>query len=176
MVWLAAALTVAGTVPLAAVVLWRPAAPYWFVACGLSVSWIGDLLMRAGGWTWEYSYLWLPVQIGLVLWGLARTMTERTVIAFGVPGLAIMGATMTSPQPDVAVTLVGSVAILHLADGRLALPLYIYFGAGTVFYFLMAARAGTVDILPAWIGYQACRVACYSTFARSVYVARQNAA
>lgn len=174
MLWLRIALTVAGAAPLACVLWYRPPLPYWLIGAGLSMSWLGDLAMYMSGGAWDVTYLWLPVQFGLVLMGLARTMRDRAIILFCVPALGIFSAYLSGPRPDMALTLIGSLAVLYLAEGRATLALYVYFGLGTVLYFLMAARAGTPEILLPWAAYQACRVIAYAAFGRAVYQAARS--
>jgi hypothetical protein len=174
MTWIAVALTVAGAIPLAFVLWVRPPVPYWLLGAGLSASWVGDLMMYRSGGAWDVAYLWLPLQFGLVLMGLARTMRDRAIILFCVPALGIFSAYLSGPRPDMALTLIGSLAVLYLAEGRATLALYVYFGLGTVLYFLMAARAGTPEILLPWAAYQACRVIAYAAFGRAVYQAARS--
>jgi hypothetical protein len=150
--------------------------PYWLIGAGLSVSWIGDLLGYWSRGAWDLAYLWLPLQFGLVLMGLARSANDRVAVAFGVPALAVLSYGLSSPRPDVALTLIGSLAVLYLADGRAALPLYLYFGLGTVLYFLMASRAGTPEILGPWAAYHTCRVIAYAAFAHATYRAARSVA
>ena len=127
---------------------------YWLVACGLGVSWFADSVMHFTGGGWGAWYLFLPMQIWLVL--AAFNPGRLTLWALALLVLASVSWALRGPGPDQIVTAVGSVAILYVARGRMVWPLYIYFGAGTVAYLFMTTQVAG-NILPAWCAYQACR-------------------
>lgn len=153
-----------GLLPLLAALIYRPPKPYWILSAAFGVSWLGDWMSGIMGVELAV-YLWLPIQIGMVLWALVATTTGRRLILVGVPLLTLASAMYTAPSPELVLTVIGSVAILHLADGPVAIPLYLYFGLGTVAYLLMIRQARDGDPTEAWYLYQACRLAAYVAFA-----------
>jgi hypothetical protein len=133
----------------------------WLLACAWLVSWFGSSLQHFAGGLWWPSYVWLPVQLGLVL---AAFKPERLpLIAGALAALAVVSALLTAPGPDVLLTLVGSVGVLVLARGRYVLPVFLYFGVGSVFYLLMIQRVGD-GFTPMWLAYQGSRAAAYVAF------------
>lgn len=152
-----------GLIPLGAVMLWRPPVPYWLIACGFGMSWVGDTIMLETGGSWAYGYVWLPIQIGLILLALAATWAMRAAVTVGVALLTVLS--VAHARPDIVLTVVGSVWILWQAHGRVTPSLYVYFGLGTVLYLLML---GADNILPAWYGYQASRLVAYGAFCWAV--------
>jgi hypothetical protein len=153
-----------GLVPLIAMLLIGRGLPraYWLVALAFAVSWVADSIAAMTGGRWDAMYFWLPAQFALVfaavaptgwlllwLWALALVMSASLF--------------MSAPDPDWFVTLAGSMAVLMLARGPLALPLAAYFGAGTLGYFWMLATLES-GVMPAWYAYQACRLIACSVF------------
>lgn len=158
----------AALVPLLAVLLLRPPGPeYLLVGAGLAVSWVGDSLAHFAGGSFVPSYFWLPVQIALVLAAFPPEGGDRTtwgvVVGIAAVVLALASARLTAPGPDLLVTIGGSLAILVLAKGGLRVPLYLYFGLGTVCYVLMVERVRG-DAIPAWALYQVARVLAFVAF------------
>lgn len=158
----------AALVPLLAVLLLRPPEPeYLLIGAGLGVSWVGDSLAHYAGGSFVPSYFWLPVQIALVLAAFPPGGTSRLASGLwtgvGCSVLAVASASLTAPGPDRLVTIAGSVAILAVARDELRLPLYLYFGFGTVCYLLMVERIRG-DVIPAWSLYQTARVLAFVAF------------
>lgn len=107
--------------------------------------------------------MWLPVQFALVLWA----MRPGEAWPAALPLVASVSWVVSGPGPEWIITAAGSVAVLVLAHGRLAVPLVIYFGPGTLCYFWMTE---TLDhIMPAWYAYQACRLAAIAAFGFAAY-------
>ena len=171
MTWLASLLTVAPLVPMAACYLRPTPTRYRIVACGFAWSWVGDVLMMESGGLWTMGHLWVPLQIGTVLLGLSVTRRQRWAILLGIPALAVVSA-VTGPPQEAMVTLAGSALVLYAARGRMAVSLYLYFGAGSVAYFVMASRAGSPEILIPWLVYQSLRLVAYGAFVFAVWRVR----
>lgn len=165
--WLLEVLHQMALVPLVAVLLLRREGDLLFVAAGFAMSWVGDSLAGAAGGSFVPSYLWLPLQIGLVLAAFPPGEGFRgawaVIVIWGAAVLAGVSYWLSAPGPDLLVTVVGSVTILAIATGDLRLPLYLYFGLGTVCYVLMAERVGD-GWLPAWWLYQGARALAYTAF------------
>ncbi|MCK5316337.1 MAG: hypothetical protein KAJ55_00405 [Anaerolineales bacterium] len=107
------------------------------------------------------SYFFLPVQIWLVILAFLPKSADRLFSAGVLVLLAFISADLSWPGPDFLLTLVGSVAILSVARGWLAIPLWVYFFFGTLAYFSLAFGANP---LPAWYAYQACRALAFIVF------------
>ena len=137
---------------------------YWLVALAFFVSWFADSVMYFTGGEWQATYFWLPVQLWLVLLALIRAPVHRLLSAIALLLLASVSLALSWPGPDYLITVAGSVAILYLARGWLAFPLYIYFGAGTVAYLIMVPHAGSASILTPWLWYQGCRLFAFIAF------------
>lgn len=149
--------------PLCGAMVWRPKKPYWLLAVAFGVSWIGDWMWKTWGME-DAVYLWLPVQVGLVLWALVPSRGGRRVIIVAVPAVGLFSAAYSAPNPEFVMTVLAAVAILHLSIGRAWIPLYLYFGLGTVSYFLMMIQATTGNGAEGWYMYQGCRLAAYVAF------------
>ena len=130
---------------------------YWLVSLGLFVSWFADSATHFIGGTWGAWYFFLPLQLWLIVIAFMDKLRPQVVVALSLVALTIGSWHLSYPGPDEIVTAAGSAAILFVARGPLCWPLGIYFGAGTVAYLFMTSQVGG-DILPAWYGYQICRV------------------
>lgn len=157
-------------VPLAAVVLARHRLPreYWLVGLAFLASWLGDMLASLYGGSWLVSYLWLPAQVALVLMVVLPTALSRLLSPPLMALLAGVSWLISAPGPDVLVTVVGSTVILRYAQGRLARPLQVYFGAGTVAYLIMATLIASPHFMLAWYVYQTCRLTAFVLFTLAV--------
>lgn len=129
---------------------------YWLVALGFFVSWFADSAMHFIGGTWGAWYLFLPVQIWLILAAFTDTALSQVYVALALICLTVASWNLSHPGPEQLVTIVGSIAILYVVRGPLVWPLSIYFGAGTVARLFMVSQVGG-DILPGWYAYQTCR-------------------
>jgi hypothetical protein len=150
-----------GLVPaLATLAHWqRTPFAYRLVALAFGMSWVGDSAARLLGGAWSASYWWLPIQFALVLVAVKPDLLVLWALALA----AIASWLMSAPGPDWFLTLVGSCLVLTFARGRIALPLWIYFGAGSVAYSWMLATMES-GILPAWYLYQWCRLTAFGAF------------
>jgi hypothetical protein len=154
------ALHVAALLPALALILRGPdrvPSAWLLLALAFATSWVGDSLAWAFGGTWAAFYVWVPIQIGLVL----LAVTERA-IAFGVLLLlAVLSALLTFPGPEVLVIAVGSAAVCALVRGNLTWPVWIYFGLGTACYLIMVRDGFDMAY---WYGYQAARLGAFAVF------------
>ena len=117
------------------------------------------------GGTWNHSYFFLPIQVYLILLAFVRSTANRLFLAGALVLMVPASMALSWPGPDYLITIMGSLAILSVARGRLAIPLHLYFGYGTVAYVWLASEvAGGTDILPAWYTYQACRALAFVLF------------
>lgn len=138
-------------------------ARYWLLAAAFSVSWLADSLAKYLDGSWTASYVWIPIQMALVLVALLEDPMRRLFAVTSLAVVAFGSAALSWPGPDVLVTLGGSVAVLALASGPAVVPLYLYFGAGSVSYLWMIGHLD--DVLPGWYAYQASRLSAYLAFA-----------
>jgi hypothetical protein len=156
-------------VPALVVRIRRAPATYVLVAAAFAMSAFADLIALglSGHATWAVSYVLAPVQVGTILWALGSTR-----LPFALFGLALGQVVFGDlSQPDVVVTVAGSVAVLWLArDTALAWPLFAYFGAGTVCYLMMAARIDDYGaFMLFWYAYQGARLGAFGLFARAAW-------
>lgn len=163
--------------PLVALFIWgrKLGAPYWLLGVSFFVSWIGDSMADLGGRSWALSYAWIPFQIGFALWAFLDTLAQKAMAFWAVLAVALASVMLTGPDPELLLTMTGSLAIMVLARGRLAFPTWIYFGFGTTAYVFMALRRHEPGFMPAWIAYQGCRVAAYVMFAAVVIAQSRRA-
>ena len=158
---MAEALHVAALLPAFALILRGPThvpSAWLLLAMAFSASWVGDSLAWALGGSWAAFYLWVPVQIGLVL----LIVTERRVLALGLLLLlAVLSALLTFPGPELLVIAVGSAACCALVRGDLTWPVWLYFGLGTACYLMMVREGWDVAY---WYGYQAARLGAFAVF------------
>ncbi len=145
--------------PVVAVLLWRPSWPWSLLALAWAVSWIADSMAWATGGSWAALYVWVPVQVGLVLLAVADEWDRAKVLAL-VVFAGVVSALVSYPDPEVLVIALGSAAIVMLAKGRLRWPLYLYFGSGTVLYLMMVSG----EFMTYWYGYQASRLGAFAVF------------
>jgi hypothetical protein len=160
----------AALVPLVVALIYgrRCPVPHRLLALAFAVSWVGDSLAHYASGSFMPSYFWLPVQFTLALaafppaqgvrlsWGLLMLATMM--------GLAVFSAALSAPGPDLLLTIVGSVVLLAVARLDLRLPVFLYFGFGTVCYVLMMSSRGYDGYLPAWALYQGARMAAFAAF------------
>lgn len=140
---------------------------YWLVAVAFFISWLGDSAMHFSGGTWQIWYIGIPLQVWIVLAAFTRDRANLLLAAVALMMMVPSSWMLSAPGPDMLVTAAGSIAILLLAHGWLKVPVYLYFGAGTVAYLVMASMAsgsGT-DFMPAWYCYQGCRAISMLAFA-----------
>jgi hypothetical protein len=151
----------AGLVPvIAALTQWqRTPRPYRLVAGAFAVSWIADSLSHYTSGSWGgIDYVWLPIQFALVLMAVKPDL----LLLWALMLTAMASWLMSAPGPDWLLTLVGSLLVLFHARGRIAVPLWLYFGAGSIAYSGMLATMS--DVLPAWYLYQGCRLTAFGAF------------
>ena len=152
--------------PLALLLALRERKPeHVLIACAWAMSWLGDSLARYMEGSWEGSYVWLPAQLALVLMALLPRWTDRAAMVACVGVMAVLSYWVSAPGPDMAISIVGSSAIVVLSwfDRRYFVPLLAYFGFGTLFYLAMVEQIGTA-FFPAWWCYQASRALAYVAF------------
>lgn len=137
-------------------------APFWWVALALAVSWFADSASFYMDGTWAIDYFWLPLQFWMVACAFTAGL-HRALWGLGLIVTAALSWDLSGPGPDFLITLVGSVSVLYLARGALALPIFLYFGLGTLAYFVMAFTPGP-DATTAWYFYQGCRLVAFLAF------------
>lgn len=162
------ALHLAALVPALALLLRGPTklpTAYLFLALAFAVSWAGDSLGWFLGESWAVAmYVWVPVQVGLVLLALVDKRDRSKMLAL-VLCAAMVSAAVSYPDPEVLVITLGSTAIVLLAKGNLRAPLYLYFGVGTLLYLMMVSG----EFMTYWYGYQAARLGAFVVFAALVF-------
>jgi hypothetical protein len=131
---------------------------WWLVGIAFGVSYVGDSVSRALGSTWGAEHWWLFVQLALVLVAVKPDL----LLLWALMLTAMASWLMSAPGPDWLLTLVGSLLVLLYAQGRIAVPLWIYFGAGSIAYSGMLATMS--NVLPAWYLYQGCRLTAFGAF------------
>lgn len=165
--WLLEVLHQMALAPLVAVLLLRRDWDAFLVAAGFAMSWVGDSIAHFTAGSFLPSYIWLPLQIGLVLAAFPPHDDFRrawaVIVIWGAAVLSGASYWMSAPGPDLLVSVVGSLTILAVATGDLRLPPYLYFGVGTTCYVLMVQRVAD-GWLPAWWLYQGARVLAYTAF------------
>jgi hypothetical protein len=154
-----------GVIPVLGMLIFGRKLPrvYWLVALAFFVSWFADSAMHFIGGTWEAWYFFLPVQVWLMVVAFTDNAVHWLMGAVALLLLLVASWTWHAPAPDQLVTVIGSVAILYMAGGRLAWPLYVYFGAGTAAYLVMVSQVGS-NFMPWWYCYQGCRALSYILF------------
>lgn len=139
-------------------------ARYWLVAIGWFISWFADSIGDFIGGAWWGWYLLLPVQVWFMLAAFVGP-SERVFYAVALALLVPVSIISDAPGPEILITFIGSIAILWVARGPLAIPLYIYFGLGTIAYASMIiAFQGGGDYLSPWRLYRDCRLLAFLTF------------
>lgn len=158
--------------PIAAVLLrgWSrvPESHRW-MAAAFAVSWVWDSVIGWAGGGWETAFLFLPLQIGLAIAAFRpEWLLEALVVLYG---LSLAG--MWVGPPDIAVSVLGSGAVLWLAFRTRALrwTTGLYFGVGTLAYLAMIAVPEDA-FMRAWYGYQGARGAAFGVFIAGLYTQR----
>lgn len=162
------ALHLAALVPALALLLRGPTklpSAYLLLALAFAVSWAGDSLGWFLGGSWAAAmYVWVPVQVGLVLLAVVDKEGRRNMLVY-VALAAVFSAFISYPDPEVLVITLGSTAIVLLAKGDLRAPLYLYFGVGTLLYLMMVSG----EFMAYWYGYQTARLGAFAVFAALVF-------
>ena len=140
-------------------------ARYWLIGIGWSVSWLGDSIAHFTGGSWWAWYCLLPVQIWFMLAAFVALPPNRMLSAVALALLVPVSMALDAPGPEILISFFGSIAILWVARGPLAIPLYIYFGLGTIAYVCMiiAFQEGG-DYLTPWRYYRGCRLLAFIVF------------
>lgn len=159
--WMVEPLHLSSLVPAVFLLSWGRGMPraWWLVGIAFAVSYVGDSVTYALGGSWGSDYWWPPIQLALVLVAVKPDL----LLLWALMLAAVASWLMSAPGPDWLLTLVGSSLVLIYARGRIAVPLWLYFGAGSVAYSWMLATMES-GILPAWYTYQACRIAAFGAF------------
>jgi hypothetical protein len=154
-----------GLIPIALLLLLRRNAsrPLWLVAFAFAISWIGDSVSHYTGGSWAPTYFWLPLQFALVLWAVLPKEGRLMWMAVLLFTTALSWL-LTGPSPEWLVSVLASVVVLVYAREQMAIPLWIYFGAGTAAYCWMIASIGDGDIMAQWYLYQSCRLLAFIAF------------
>jgi hypothetical protein len=158
--WMQESLHLSSLVPAVLLLSWGRGLPraWWLVGIAFAVSYVGDSVAYALGSTWGAVYAWLPIQFALVLMAVKPDL----LLLWALMLTAMASWLVSAPGPDWLLTLVGSLLVLFHARGRIAVPLWIYFGAGSIAYSGMLATMS--DVLPAWYLYQGCRLTAFGAF------------
>jgi hypothetical protein len=147
-------------VPAVFLLSWGRGVPraWWLVGIAFGVSYVADSVIGATIHSWSGDYWWLPIQFALVLMAVKPDL----LLLWALMLTAMASWLMSAPGPDWLLTLVGSLLVLFYARGRIAVPLWLYFGAGSIAYSGMLATMS--DVLPAWYLYQGCRLTAFGAF------------
>ena len=137
--------------------------PYAWVATGLFISWIADSVQHYTGGGWWHWYLFLPVQVWVILQAFIKSPTNRLMAGWALIILTSISVAISAPGLDIIVTGFGSIAILFVAQGRLLIPLFIYFFFGSIASIVMAWIPPDVSMVP-WYCYQSCRLLASISF------------
>ena len=137
---------------------------YMLLSVALSMSWVGDSVQHYIGGSFAAGSFWLPFQIGIA-WFALLGRGLRTLALWGVAGLTALSFSVSFPSPDWVLTLGGSIGLLLAANhrGKIALPVFIYFGLGSCFYLMLVMRIGVIGMALPWYAYQGCRLAAIVT-------------
>ncbi len=169
MLWIAETAHQIGLVPaVVAIVLtlrkrWLPEWAVW-IAIGLGISWVADSVQFRAGGDIRGQYYWVPLQLWCALMGLKARWGAITT-SLGIGAVWVAAAALFYPAPDYVMTGLGSAAILYAAHTNddhpdLLFPVMVYFGFGTLAYFLMidGFTQPPPQVGHAWMTYQLCRL------------------
>jgi hypothetical protein len=131
---------------------------WWLVGIAFGVSYVADSVNNAAGGRWDLDQWWMFIQFALVLVAVKPDILLLWALLLAAMASTIFGA----GQPEWFLTLVGSSLVLSYARGRIAVPLWIYFGAGSIAYAGMLATMS--NALPAWYTYKAFTLIAYAAF------------
>lgn len=142
--------------------------PYWLLAFAFAVSWVGDYIAgQFFGGSWAVAFFWVPVQLWLAGLAFFDDSISRVFSGLLLVLLALSSMAVSWPGPDMLLNFFGSGIVLLMAyrseDLRLSIPVFLYFGLGSVAYFRMVLDW---DVLtpPSWDHYQACRLLAFVAF------------
>lgn len=154
----------------------RTPAPYWWAASAFAVSVPADSIMKLVGGTFDVTFYYVPLQVGLVIAAFQSGVIDRagTLALLAIAGW--VSAQVTTQPAEWMVLLGGSVTICAAAFHRDLLrgPLWLYFGLGTLAYLWMIPTIGTQAIYPRWLTYQGCRWLAFGLFAYSAIRHRED--
>lgn len=146
-----------------------PPVVYWLVAAGLAVSWVADSYVELAGTNpWWVSYVYPPIQAGLIFWGVTRLETSEATRMSVAAALAVVAlASMASGPMDrpeaVAQGLAAVVVVVairrHHELGLLRYGLLVYFGLGLGWWVLWPLTFGGPHFVTVYYGYQMTRMA-----------------
>ena len=147
----------------------EPPKDYVRFATALYVSWWGDLAMWLTGGSFEYSHLWAPAQLGLAYVAVIDSWGRRRMAFAGVAYLVAVALYAVEPDKGFMLWSVGGVGLLCLAwGGALYRTVFIYFGLGTVAYFVMITQIGEPFFTTSWYLYQTCRGVAIAVFCQLI--------
>ncbi len=137
-----------------------PRKEYALLTSAFFMSWVGDSLSTNPEQSVNWLYFWAPAQIIFAFasiiekWNLRRVSINTAVCTF------TLLLTQLNPETGVYLWTIGSIGLLALGRrSAVRIPLFIYFGLGTVMYLLMINSIPSPQVMNLWILYQSCRLA-----------------
>lgn len=131
-------------------------AAYWFVALGFAVSFFMDMTD-----SWAVSHVLPAIQLGFFAWAFGAAWVMPVLVTLAA--VQIIGTDLSGP--DIYVTLVGSMLVVHAAVGHPLLPAMLaYCGVATILYVLMVGELFRPAFMPLWYGYQGSRLLAFGLF------------
>lgn len=155
----------AAAAPLLYLLLFRRSAgrPYRYVAAGFAVSWLADLGASMLGGSQALTFVYPALQFGLFADGFGASWITWPLLA--ITAAVVLGTPLA--EPEVWVTLTGSMAVLYLSAGKPLGPSMIVFcGIATVIYVLgiVPNAQNQEGFMPWWYGYQGSRLLAFGLF------------
>ncbi|MEE8113258.1 MAG: hypothetical protein V3T23_02775 [Nitrososphaerales archaeon] len=132
------------------------------LSTALMMSFIGDTLATSG---LSLSHLWAPAQLILAYAAIVSPWTVERVVAASAACTFTFSLTSFDPSKDPLMWLLGGAGMILIArQSHLIVPVFIYFGAGGVAFFLWIDRLSRPGFDLAiyhrdFLTYQACRFA-----------------
>lgn len=151
-----------------AVVLGRGKVPklnYVLLTASFFMSWIGDSITSFIDGEVAYQYLWAPAQIILayaavmeVWWSMKRVILIGSICAL------VITVSLLNVDPGSLLWPLGGIGLVFFArHGSVEVPVFIYFGLGTVAYIFMINEVDEARLMRFWLTYQGCRLVALSS-------------
>ncbi len=136
-----------------------PKRDYAILSAAFFMSWIGDSLSTDIEQGVGFGHLWAPAQITLAYAAIIEKWNLRRISIVSIVCTFALLFTQLNPETGVYLWLTGSIGLLILGQRSLVrIPIFIYFGLGTVTYLLMINEINGPHVMTLWVLYQVCRL------------------
>lgn len=148
-----------------------PSLDQGLLTTALGMSWIGDSQTSAIGGGFEYGHLWAPAQIALAYAAVVENWKFGRVLLVGALCVLVLTVSYLNVDPGVLLWPLGGIGLVILGrKSPVRVPIFVYFGVGTIAFVFMIWEPGP----DRWLPYQACRIAALAALCIIILAPRKE--